>query len=328
MKNLKVKPLTKEKLIISIDRLTRFKQGKYLRVFCDVITGNLIEPKYKKNDLENIKAETLRDLAEYIINYSLQNLGLRQENDFSINQKLYEYENSVFELDQYTKTLINNKIDYKSFIKLIDKNSAKNLKWLKALNSDKNIEQIRAEEELCFPIKMILIVEGATEETLLPEFAKLLHYNFDKNGIYVIPAGGKNQVVKTYYKLAETLKLPMFVLLDKDAEENIKEITPRLRKNDKIHLLKCGEFEDLLPPDLINRTIKDEFGNISIVENDLLQKDEKRVKILEEFFKTRGMHDFKKAEFASMIKAHIQTPSDVTEEITEIIKEINKVVDN
>ncbi len=50
LKNSKVKPLTKEQIIISIDRLTRFKntEVKYFRVFSDILINNLISPKFKK----------------------------------------------------------------------------------------------------------------------------------------------------------------------------------------------------------------------------------------------------------------------------------------
>ena len=127
-----------------------------------------------------------------------------------------------------------------------------------------------------------------------------------------------------YYNLVEYLKLPIFVLLDKDAKENLAEITPRLRKIDRIHLLECGEFEDLLPSDLVSRTIEEEFSNISIIEKDLLNSTEPRTKVLEEFFRTRGMHEFKKAEFAGMVKNRISSKSDVSPEIVRIIDEIKR----
>ena len=324
MDNIKIKPLTKEQLIISIDRLTRFKRGKYLRVFCDILTSNLISPKYKKYEIEDMEPEKLRDLAQYVINFSLENLGYVCDGDFSLNKKILDYENSVFELDNDTKILIDNKIDYKSFINLIGDNSVKNLRWLKVFATEKDMEKARVEYSLGFPVKEVIIVEGATEEILLPEFAKICGYDFDKEGIYVISAGGKNQVVKMYYKLVEYLKLPIFVLLDKDAKENLEEIIPRLRKIDRIHLLECGEFEDLLTHDLINRTIEYEFSNISIIEKDLLNSDEPRTKVLEEFFRTRGMHEFKKAEFAGMVKNNIKSTSDVSPEIMRIIEEIKR----
>ena len=324
MDNIKVKPLTKDQLIISIDRLTRFKRDKYFRVFSDIITSNLIYPKYKKSELEIMPTKDVKNLAQKIINLSLEHYGYVCDNDFSINKKLYDYENSIAILDKNTQILIDNQIDYKSFIKMIDSSSVKNLQWLKALSSDKNIEQLRNEHGFIFPIKEIIIVEGATEEILLPEFAKFCNYDFDKNGIYIISAGGKNKVVKLYYELIETIKLPIFVLLDKDAKENLEQIQPKLRAIDKIHLLKCGEFEDLLPLELVKRTLNYELSNISIMDKELLNSEEPRTKVLEEIFKTRGMHEFKKAEFARMIKNNIQTQSDISTEIIEIIKEIQE----
>ena len=51
---MKFKKLSEKQIIISIDRLTRFKptEEKYLRVFKDIIVSNLIEPKIKKAELD------------------------------------------------------------------------------------------------------------------------------------------------------------------------------------------------------------------------------------------------------------------------------------
>ena len=304
MNNVKVKPLTKEQLTISIDRLTRFKnpEVKYLRVFGELITNNLIQPKYKKSDIEKMDSEEVKNLAELIINYSLENLGLQKDEDYIINQRLYDYEKSVYIISENIEKFLKNKINYKAFVTLIDENSPKNLKWLKALGSPMDIKQERFKNSLRFPVEKVVIAEGATEETLLPEFAKRCGYDFDKEGIYVLSAGGKNQVVKLYYRLVDSLNLPIFVLLDKDAKENLEEIKPKLRSIDKIHLLACGEFEDLLPLELVQRTLDYQLNNISMMEKEMLNAPEPRVKILEEVFKTRGMHEFKKVEFAQMVK--------------------------
>lgn len=324
MNNVKVKPLTKEQLTISIDRLTRFKnpEVKYLRVFGELITNNLIQPKYKKSDIEKMDSEEVKNLAEFIINYSLENLGLPKDEDYIINQRLYDYEKSVYIISENIKEFLKNKINYKAFVTLIDENSPKNLKWLKALGSPMDIKQERFKNSLRFPVEKVVIAEGATEETLLPEFAKRCGYDFDKEGIYVLSAGGKNQVVKLYYRLVDSLKLPIFVLLDKDAKENLEEIKPKLRSIDKIHLLACGEFEDLLPLELVQRTLDYQLNNISMMEKEMLNAPEPRVKILEEVFKTRGMHEFKKVEFAQMVKKNIKTNADISDEICEIINEI------
>lgn len=324
MKNSKVKPLTKSQIIISIDRLTRFKntETKYLRVFKDILTQNLIEPKFKKTDLEKMDYSELRNWAEFVINYSLEMAGLTLENDYLINQRLLNYENSVFENNKNVQELLNNKINYKACLSYIDEKSPKNLLWLKNLEISSDIRKSRFDNSLRFPVEKVVIAEGATEETLLPEFAKRCGYDFDKEGIYVLSAGGKNQVVKLYYQLVESLKLPIFVLLDKDAKENLEEIQPKLRDIDKIHLLDCGEFEDLLPIKLVERTLDYELKNISILEKEKLNEDIPRVKFLEEVFKTRGMHEFKKVEFAQMVKKNIKHEEDISPEVVEIIDEI------
>lgn len=319
---LKIKPLTKEQILISIDRLTRFKHPeiKYTRVFKDIIISNLIFPKFKKSDLDKLDYKILKDYAQDIINYSLETMGFVPSLDFFVNKALYEYENGIFRIDKNTNTLLDNKIDYQACLKLISDDSSKNLKWLKAIGEGKNTKEFRKEKALRFPVEKVLIVEGITEETLLPEFGKLCGYDFDKNGVYILSAGGKNQVVKLFYQFSETLKLPIFVLMDIDAEGNYEEIKPKLRKSDKVHILKCGEFEDALPLPLIERTLKEELKNISITGP--ITKETKMVKVLEDVFKNRGMHEFKKAEFAHMVKENLHSKEDISDEIKELINEI------
>ncbi len=327
MEDLKIKPLTTEQLIISVDRLTRFKETevKYLRVFFDIITSNLLVPKYKKTELEKMDYTELTTLAESIINYSFKNLGINIQNTGTINERLLNYEKSIFKITKNTEILLKNKINYDAFIHLLSGDIPKNLQWLKHLACDDDIKEIRNNMSLRFPVEKVLIVEGATEETLLPTFAQKCGYDFDKNGIYIISAGGKNQVVKLYYSLAEKLNIPIFVLLDKDAKENQEYIKTKLRNCDKIHLLNCGEFEDLLPLELVKRTLEYELNNISIIEQEILTIEEPMVKLLEEIFKTRGMHDFKKVEFAQMVRRNILLETDISAEIKAIITEVKKI---
>lgn len=313
---MKIKLLTKEQLIISIDRLTRFKdtETKYLRVFKDIITNNLIEPKYKKSDLDALDYETIKNYAVEIINSSLE----KSAGNYLINQRLYDYENSVFKLDENTLSLLKNKINYEAVIKLLPENIPDNLKWLKSLNDTRP-----QNSSYGFPVKKILLCEGITEETLLPVFAKICGCNFKEQGVYIISAGGKNQVVKYFYNFANSLKIPVFILLDNDAEENLREIEPKLRSFDKIHLLKSGEFEDLLPNSLITKTLNYATKNISLAPIENLEQSSSKVEFLEEFFRHRGLHEFKKAEFAELVKENISSLEDVSDEIKEIIKELS-----
>ncbi len=326
MENIKFKPLNIEQIMISVDRLTRFKdpETKYLRVFKDIICSHLISPKYKKTDLDNFDYTKLRDIAEFIINESIKNLDCNDASDSLINQRLLDYENNIFILSEETEALLKNRINYKAIIKLLGEDDLPiNLKWLKLLQVSSNPRIESHMNGYRFPITKLIICEGITEEILLPEFARLLDYDFDKNGIHIISAGGKNQVVKTFYKFAGILKIPIFVLLDNDAKENYNEILPKLRENDKIHIIKQGEFEDILPLALVEKTLKYVIENISFPET--LDNSHGMVNFLEEFFRHRGAHEFKKADFAHAVKENISSIEDVSDEFREIIKELKTI---
>lgn len=329
MKNIKLKPLTKEQIIISTDRLTRFKftETKYMRVFKDILVNNLIEPKYKKTEIDNLDYAEITRLAEFIINFSLKELGVNIENSNRINKELKDYENYLFKLDDNTNKFLENNINYDGITVLAENSDVKNLQWFNSLKTDSDRILMRENHSLKYPLSCVLICEGITEETLLPEFARICGYDFDKNGVFVISAGGKNQVVKTFYQLAEFLKIPIFVLLDSDADENYREILPKLRANDKIHIIKHGEFEDILPVHLLEKTLTYATRNISLTENEKIE-DGKTVEYLTEFFKHRGLHEFKKAEFAAMVKFNISDKTDVSDEIREIILELSKTSSN
>lgn len=325
---IKFKPLTKSQIIISMDRLTRFKfpEDKYLRVFNDIIISNLITPKFKKSQLESMDYELLKQFATEIFNYSLNFHKIEASGDFSINSLLSKYENSIFKLSKEVQVLLDNKIDFAAAINLLDEEELPlNLKWLKTLGTVHNQLLNRKESALKFPIEKVIITEGITEEILLPKFAKLCGCDFDESGINLISAGGKNQVVKLFYQFAETLKLPIFVLLDNDAKENFAEISPKLRKSDKVHVLDNGEFEDLLPLNLIKRTLNNYLKNFSSVSLDELRKDIPMTQVLEDIFKQKGFGEFKKAEFASMIAENISSPDDVSSEIVSVIHEIKSI---
>lgn len=318
MENFRAKPLTNEQILISIDRLTRFKptEEKYLRVFKDIIISNLLYPKYKRQELDEMDYNELTKLADYVFEISLGNAK-----SLDINKKLEVYENSIFKLDVNSKRLLNNNINYEEAIKLIDENSPINLRWLKSLESSDNLSEMRQLHALRFPVQKLVICEGLTEEILLPEFAKLLGYDFDCNGVYVLSAGGKNQVVKLFYKMADLLNIPVFVLLDSDALENSREIETKLRPIDKIYLLKSGEFEDILPVGLVEKTLIYATENISLPAVECIEKGH-TVEFLEDFFKHRGLHEFKKAEFAEMVKENLSSTAEVSEEIKSVIKAI------
>ena len=162
---MKYKNLTKEQILISLDRLTRFKSAgeKYRRVFGDIILSCLIEPKFKKNELDNLPPFQLRDYAAEIFNSSIKSFCNHNLENYGINERLKEYENTVFVCDEDTNILLDNKIDYFKSLDLIDDNAVVNLKWLKSLLSEEDLKKNRAKNCLKFPIEKVMLVEGLTE---------------------------------------------------------------------------------------------------------------------------------------------------------------------
>ena len=65
---MKYKYLSEEQIIISLDRLTRFKnpKEKYLRVFTDILRTCLIEPQLRKTEIEKMDFAKLTTLAEKV----------------------------------------------------------------------------------------------------------------------------------------------------------------------------------------------------------------------------------------------------------------------
>ena len=71
-------------------------------------------------------------MAVEIFNSSFE----KNSNDFSINKILQDYENEVFVNNKNVNILLDNKLDYKSAIKLLNNTEALNLKWLMSLNKN------------------------------------------------------------------------------------------------------------------------------------------------------------------------------------------------
>ena len=59
-----------------------------------------------------------------------------------------------------------------------------------------------------------------------------------------------------------------------------------------------------------------------MIELETVNQNSGMVKILEEIFKHRGMHEFKKSEFAQMVQKNLNSKDDISDEIADIIKEI------
>ena len=321
----KFKLLTKEELIISLDRLTRFKlpDESFFRVFSSIITKCLISPKLSKNEIENLSADELSTIVELIWNKSVENIFGKENREKKINLLKYLALKSYKNFEEKTKRLINTRL----FItKLLETTSTDilppNMKFLKKCTNcqtESEIKNIIKKNKLFFPVRKLIIVEGITEEILLPVFAKKLGCSFEENGIFILGAGGKSKSPSLYMKLKEKLKIPVVLLFDNDAQEISNILSKNLLNKDKIIVIEKGEFEDILSLNLIKRSLNKEYLPATKLTIDELRIFPKMCDNIENFYRTRHLGEYKKSKVSKIIANNIYYKSDISEEIKDII---------
>lgn len=322
--------IKKEDLILALDRLTRFKYPEisYYRVFSEIICKYLIHPHITKNQIKELDTNTLKSIIEKIWNESVNYYSPDAKRDKKLNEIIIDEINNTYNLSKDIQTLVNTELNINTVLDFIpeDKKQPINLKRLNYIkNNPDNLIKQREKYALRFPVEKVVLCEGITEEILLPKFAQLSWYDFDKNGIKLISAGGKNQVAKIYCELKDELKIPIFILLDADASATSDIIKNVLRNQDCIYLIKHGEFEDIFSLNLIKRTINKRFKNICECTITDFKQTKPMTKILSEFYRIHELGDFQKADFAKELAENLKYETDLTEEITEIIEKIKNL---
>ncbi len=319
---MKFKKIPQEYFTTILDRLTRFEPAyiRYKRVFDDIINKFCLDINTK-----NIKHDDKIKIVEEIFNSSLKKVN----NDFYVNDVLTKIEDKCFIESDVSYQYLSSRLNISSMLDEISDNNirSKNLYWIKKINSNKeDIISLRNKYNLLYPIEKILLCEGQTEFTLLNSLFSLFDINLDKTGILVIPAGGKNQVARKYYSMIEYVKLPFFILLDKDASLVSNLIQTKLRKKDKLYLLKSGEFEDLIPKNTLLKAVNHIHKNEYNCNFDDFTNGQSMVVNLENIYKKYGFGEFKKAQFALELKNFIDNYSTkedfMDSEIQTIVKNL------
>ena len=399
-----IKPLKLNELIISLERLIRFKRPyhKKSRVYKDILTKNTIYPKISLKNYSEYPLGIINALVQLIWNYSIKNLCNNFEQDYRINTYLAYEELKVFSSQNIIEDIIFSEntlkfstisslsikdSEYANIVEILNDNFFKiepqnfidnsldalsiaylqynlgfplnidgllsiikddfplssNIKRLihinhiiKTENLDfslfttlekmyKKAENQRKIQKAKYPVKLILLVEGATEEKLLPVFSNKLGINFDEHGIELIASGGKNQVDKLYDSLYQIANLPILIILDKDAMPVAEKIKMKLRKKDRLFVIPEGEFEDILPVNLICKTVNKHYRLLTQISPDDLTKYDSMSSCLETIWKEKGIGEFSKAEFARILSENIHNKEDISptlQHIVEIIREL------
>ena len=320
---MKFKKIPKEYFSTILDRLTRFEPAyiRYKRVFDDIINKFALDFKLKSLTLdEEIK------IVENIFNSSLDG-----SSDFKINDVILNLENKYFIKNELSNKYINARIDIGGMVGCIDieNNSAKNVVWLKNIvQSDFDLDKIRYEKSLLYPIEKIVLCEGETERVLLNSLFKKYDYDFEREGILLISAGGKNQVARKYYEMIEYTKIPFLILLDKDAFLIKMLIDEKLRKMDKIYILKSGEFEDLFSFEILKNAVNIAHNSeLQCVREDFLINNS-NVKNLENIYRKYGFGEFKKAHFANVLKDYVEQNTSKNDFLNSEIKDVVEFLKN
>lgn len=324
---MKFKKIPPDYITVILDRLFRLKPAyeRYERVFSDIINKFLIKESKEEINQTDLNLEEKINLAVQIFNSSLNS---NVQDDFLQNYIKSE-EDRLYNKNSISEIYLNAQLNYHAALELIKKNEnlKDNLKFLiKLIGLKQNPKAIRAKYSLRYPIEKILLCEGATEEILLEELCKICGYDFKKEGVYVLGAGGKNQVARKYYSMIEEIKIPIFILLDSDAIQTQELILPKLRTQDRIYIIKSGEFEDILPKNLIINALNCRYESCYKCFEEDFHKDTKTTKELYEIFKQKGFGDYKKADFAKTIKEYILKNPPSKEDLTEEIKIISQKI--
>lgn len=172
-----------------------------------------------------------------------------------------------------------------------------------------------------FQPEVILLVEGATESILIPHFASLL--KIECNGVLLIACGGAKQLERRYIALSDITRLPIWCLMDRDAEEQITAVRELLRlPKDQLHIWQNGEIEDSLGTDVLLRHVNaflSEHGSSSPILLDDLDAKTSRTTSLDRVWRSRGLGDFDKVGFARYLAEHMNA-SEVPDQVKHMLK--------
>jgi hypothetical protein len=189
--------------------------------------------------------------------------------------------------------------------------------------------EMRAQLPGDFLPQAIVIVEGPTEEVLLPRFAAVSGMNLQADAIMIIAAGGAKQVARRYLFLRDLVALPIVCILDRDAEEQAAVIEDTIRDCDRLFVLQAGEIEDTFDPATfarhLNFYLESFHGSVQPVVSGDFPLGTSRKVILNRLWKARKLGDFDKIAFAQSIAQKLDTIGDVPKEIAQILKFLAEV---
>ncbi len=110
--------------------------------------------------------------------------------------------------------------------------------------------------DVLFFANQILFVEGLSEEIVIPAFAEKLGIGLEDVAIIAVEGKSKARLnLKTWLKITRGM-LPIFLILDKDAETEMKQLeTSKLIETGRFHVWERGSIESYYPLLLLEKTL-------------------------------------------------------------------------
>jgi hypothetical protein len=195
---------------------------------------------------------------------------------------------------------------------------------------DNHLANFRKQLPTSFLPNLVCLVEGATEAILLPHFALALGVDFQELGILVIPAGGAKQAARRYLELKDICKLPVVVVLDRDAKEEAEVVSEMVRDCDHLHVLAAGEVEDIYDTGLFIELINKYLGELRSTQPVTVAEIEgslRRTATVSNLWRSRSLGDFDKIGFAKSVATHTLAKQSVPNDAQTIIKSMQNLLE-
>jgi hypothetical protein len=179
------------------------------------------------------------------------------------------------------------------------------------------------------PVHTIVLVEGMTEEVLLPA---LLKGRVNTEGIQVQGCGGKTAMLSHYQRMRPWFKGRFRLVLDADAQDVIAPLEKQLQSSDTYYLIPEGSIEDCYELPLFIKAINQVrigFPPVTLEHFQAWCRDYKmssynRLQVYERFWLAQGLDRLDKTFLAQTI---VQTCLNTEEKSLAIPKGLRSLVD-
>ena len=172
----------------------------------------------------------------------------------------------------------------------------------------------------------IIFVEGMTENVFFPILAEKMGIDFKGNGLALIAINGKSSGryrLHVFLDAAKDAQIPFFMILDKVAEHETKELKDILRPNKNLFVLKKSAIEEYYPKNRLMEALKSTYDLEINDEDETKILSSPRDKNIEKYLKEKGKNtDGWKIIIGEKV-AQSMIPDEIEDELKRIIERIS-----